>query len=62
MFEFVTRDDDNVQVLEERWKEYMQQTMPLVAYYNSKDALVKIDATMKKEDITHKLVAELKRH
>lgn len=60
--EFVTRDDDNAEVLEERWKEYMQQTMPLVAYYNAKDVLVKIDATMKKEDITHKLVAELKRH
>lgn len=60
--EFTTRDDDNAEVLEERWKEYMQQTMPLVAFYNAKDALVKIDATMKKEDITHKLVSEIKRH
>lgn len=60
--EFVTRDDDNAEVLAERWKEYMQQTMPLVAFYNAKDTLVKIDATMKKEDITQKLVSEIKRH
>lgn len=60
--EFVTRDDDSAEVLEERWKEYMQQTMPLVAFYNAKDVLVKVDATLKKEDITHQLVAEIKRH
>jgi adenylate kinase len=59
---FVTRDDDNVEVLAARWKEYMEQTMPLVAYYNAKSVLIKIDATIKKEDITHKLVTELKRN
>jgi adenylate kinase len=59
---FVTRDDDNIEVLAARWKEYMEQTMHLVAYYNAKSVLVKIDATMKKEDITHKLVTELKRN
>lgn len=59
---FITRDDDNPESLQERWKEYMQQTMPLVSFYNEKEALVKVDATLKKEDITHQLVAELKRN
>lgn len=60
--EFVTRNDDTEEVMQERWKEYQQQTMPLVAFYNSKEVLTKVDATLKKEEITHKLVAELKRH
>lgn len=60
--EFVTREDDNLETLKARWKEYQEQTMPLVAYYNAKGVLTKIDATKTREEITYKIVAELKRH
>jgi adenylate kinase len=60
--EFVTREDDNLESLKTRWKEYQEQTMPLVAYYNAKGALIKIDATKTREEITYQIVAELKKH
>lgn len=60
--DFVTREDDNLETLKARWKEYQEQTMPLVAYYNAKGALVKIDATKTREEITYQIVAKIKSH
>lgn len=59
---FTIREDDNLDTLNARWKEYQEQTMPLVAYYNAKGVLCKIDATKTREEITYQIVAELKRH
>jgi adenylate kinase len=39
---------------------YLDQTMPLVAYYRQAGKLVEIDGTQAVEQVTEKLVAALK--
>jgi adenylate kinase len=58
--EFKERKDDSLDVLQKRWEVYISQTEPLLEYYASKAALISIDATLKKEEITNKVMNKLK--
>lgn len=53
---FKMRDDDNVEVLQKRWEVYIEETRPLLEYYNNKGCLVTVDATASKEEITNNII------
>ena len=57
--ELYQRDDDKPEVVRNRIKVYLQQTMPLVAYYRQKGVLVEIDGTQPIEKVTEALWAVL---
>jgi adenylate kinase len=58
--ELYQRDDDKVETVTKRIRVYLDQTMPLVAYYRQAGKLVEIDGTQAVEQVTEKLVAALK--
>lgn len=58
--ELYQRDDDKVETVTKRIRVYLEQTMPLVAYYRSAGKLVEIDGTQAVEQVTETLVAALK--
>ncbi len=57
--ELFQRDDDREETVRERLKVYTEQTMPLVAYYESAGLLRSIAATGAVEDVTKRAVAVL---
>ncbi|MEY3196938.1 MAG: hypothetical protein RLZZ59_306 [Pseudomonadota bacterium] len=58
---FSFRDDDNIDILRKRWEVYVSQSVPLIEYYASRGALMSIDATLEKQEVTNKLVEKLKK-
>ena len=55
------RDDDKVETVTNRIKVYLQQTMPLVAYYRRSGKLIEIDGAQAVGLVTEKLLAALKK-
>jgi adenylate kinase len=56
----VQRDDDKSEVIQRRLSVYLQQTAPLVQYYQRAGKLKKIDATEPPEKVTSALESALK--
>ncbi len=54
------RNDDRIEIVEQRLNVYTRQTRPVVAYYEDKGLLNNVDATGKIEDITKKILFLLK--
>ncbi len=48
--ELIQRDDDREDVVENRWKNYLEQTKPLIDFYSNKGILIKINADLNKEE------------
>ena len=54
------RSDDTYKIIQERQKIYWKQTAPLIDYYDKKKILKNIDGIGRIEDITKRILQELK--
>ncbi len=52
----VQRDDDKEEVVRRRYKVYMENTVPVVEYYQKKDKLRKIDGTIGVENVVEEIL------
>lgn len=59
--EVYQRDDDKVETVTKRIRVYLEQTMPLVAYYRKAGKLAEIDGTQAVEQVTKELLNALKK-
>ncbi len=57
--ELYQREDDKPEVVRNRIRVYLEQTMPLVAYYRQRGLLVEIDGTQPIDQVTEALWAAL---
>lgn len=57
----IQREDDKEQTVLDRIKVYDSQTKPLVDFYNKHDLVFTVDGTLPIDEITNKLVTELKK-
>lgn len=57
----IQREDDKEQTVLDRIKVYDSQTKPLVDFYNKQDLVFSVDGTLPIDEITNKLVTELKK-
>lgn len=57
----IQREDDKEQTVLDRIKVYDSQTKPLVDFYNKQDLVFTVDGTLTIDEITNKLVTELKK-
>ncbi|MCI6001123.1 MAG: adenylate kinase [Finegoldia magna] len=57
----IQREDDKEQTVLDRIKVYNSQTKPLVDFYNKQDLVFTVDGTLPIDEITNKLVTELKK-
>lgn len=57
----IQREDDKEQTVLDRIKVYDSQTKPLVDFYNKQDLVFTVDGTLPIDEITNKLVIELKK-
>ena len=57
----ILREDDKEQTVLDRIKVYDSQTKPLVDFYNKQDLVFTVDGTLPIDEITNKLVTELKK-
>lgn len=55
--EVYQRDDDKVETVTKRIRVYLDQTMPLVAYYRTAGKLIEIDGTQAVEQVTKELLS-----
>ncbi|UJA19149.1 adenylate kinase [Thermoleophilia bacterium SCSIO 60948] len=53
--ELYTRDDDKPDVIEHRLSTYHDKTEPLVAYYEDKGLLVRVDGTLPPDEVAEKI-------
>lgn len=58
--ELYQRDDDKVEVIEERLRVYRRDTAPLIDYFGAQGKLVGIDATGPVEDVTVRAIDALR--
>jgi adenylate kinase len=59
--ELYQRDDDKVETVTRRIRVYLDQTQPLIEYYQQKSILVEIDGTQAIEKVTSDLLTALPR-
>jgi len=57
----IQREDDKEQTVLDRIKVYDSQTKPLVDFYNKQDLVFTVDGNLPIDEITNKLVTELKK-
>lgn len=57
----IQREDDKERTVLDRIKVYDSQTKPLVDFYNKQDLVFTVDGTLPIDEITNKLVTELKK-
>ena len=57
----IQREDDKEQTVLDRIQVYDSQTKPLVDFYNKQDLVFTVDGTLPIDEITNKLVTELKK-
>lgn len=57
----IQREDDKEQTVLDRIEVYDSQTKPLVDFYNKQDLVFTVDGTLPIDEITNKLVTELKK-
>ncbi|HSB02477.1 MAG TPA: adenylate kinase [Anaerolineales bacterium] len=55
------RDDDKPETVKNRIKVYLEQTSPLISYYQERGRLVEIDGTQSIDQVTEDLLAALKK-
>jgi adenylate kinase len=55
----ITRDDDNIEVIRNRFKAYRNAAEPLIAHYRGKSALVEFDGTKSPEEVTEAIFRHL---
>jgi adenylate kinase len=53
------RKDDNEATIRRRLEVYHQDTVPVISFYNERDALKAIDGSLSLEEVTHNLQAAL---
>jgi adenylate kinase len=58
--ELYQREDDKPETVKRRIRVYMEQTQPLIDYYQEKSVLIEIDGNQSIEDVTTDLVRALK--
>lgn len=58
--QLVQRDDDKPEKIVERYRQYLEKTMPLIDYYRAKGCLLSIDGTRAAQAIYDELHAALK--
>jgi len=57
--ELYQREDDKPETVKRRIRVYMEQTAPLIAYYQKRDKLIEVDGTQSIEDVSKDLLAAL---
>jgi adenylate kinase len=57
--ELYQRDDDKAETVARRIRVYLEQTMPLIEYYQQAGLLVEVDGTQSIEKVSEKLMFEL---
>lgn len=57
----IQREDDKEETVLDRIKVYDSQTKPLIDFYNKQDLVFTVDGTLPIDEITNKLVTELKK-
>ena len=58
--EFITRSDDNPDVIRERFKLYESQTLPILSYYKKQKLVCEINADRDLKNISDEIVKEVK--
>lgn len=56
----IQRDDDKPATVERRIKVYVEQTAPLIAYYQEKGLLAEVDGTLSIEAVSQKMLAAVR--
>jgi adenylate kinase len=56
----IQRDDDKPATVERRIKVYVEQTAPLIAYYQNQSLLAEVDGTMSIEAVSEKMLAAIR--
>ena len=56
----IQRDDDKPEKIVERYRQYLEKTMPLADYYASKGCLLTLDGTRDAQVVYDELTAALK--
>lgn len=56
---FITRPDDNIDVVKKRLKDYHEEEKELLDYYNKKNIVYRIDGSQGDQKITHKDVVKV---
>lgn len=59
--ELYQRDDDRPETVKNRIRVYFEQTEPLIEYYRQKNLLVEIDGRLSIEQVTEKLLVEIRK-
>jgi adenylate kinase len=59
--ELYQRDDDKAETVKNRIQVYFKQTSPLISYYRDHGKLVEIDGTQPIDQVTHDLMAAMKK-
>jgi adenylate kinase len=59
--ELYQREDDKVETVTKRIRVYIEQTMPLVAYYRKAGKVIEVDGQQEVEQVTKDLLAKLKK-
>jgi adenylate kinase len=57
----IQRDDDKAETVERRIRVYMDQTAPLIEYYQQKGLLVEVDGTQSIDDVSTEILAAIKK-
>lgn len=55
------REDDQAETVERRIRVYMEQTAPLIAYYQGKDLLAEVDGTQSIETVSQQMLAAIRK-
>ncbi|MBP9791867.1 MAG: adenylate kinase [Rickettsiales bacterium] len=58
--DFITRSDDNEEVIKERFKLYESQTLPILSYYKKQKIVLEINADNDVKNISEEIVKEVK--
>lgn len=55
----ITRDDDNLETVRHRLATYTKMTAPLIAYYETRGVLARIDGTRKPDEVTRAIFRQI---
>ena len=53
------RNDDNMEVLEKRFKTFEEQSLPIIKYFESQGKLWKIDANRSAAEVSQEVISEI---
>lgn len=55
----ITRDDDNIETIRHRLETYARMTAPLIAHYQSRNALAVVDGTRPPDEVTETIFKQI---